>query len=267
MSRALVLLGFAASFLLVLPLFASGDDALHYQIPPGWVDLVDPATDTSGFPPAPVNEARSGRYVVFAIDPSNVSAIGANASMNVIEAAGTGVVTLAMMRQSSVQASSQSQAMGYDMDVTDVKVSKLGAVDIGEMHSLMATNAGSMRLLQYFIPGRTRIATITYACLPGELDRYRPIFEASAIATTGAYSHRRGIDFGRAFRAGAIGAVVGGIASVIIALVAIVVAKRRKGVPATAARQTVAPMWDCPTCRRRVPMRIGECRCGALRPS
>ena len=122
-----------------------------------------------------------------------------------------------------------------------------------------------MRLLQYLIPGRTSAGTLTYACAPEDFESYRPLFEASAMATRGAVAHPRGgINWGRAMRSGVIGGFVG-------LVMALVLAAKKKNATVPAPAGGVAPAapagWDCPSCKRRVPSRIAECRCGAPRPA
>lgn len=251
-----------ASLWLALASAMAAGGSLQYQIPPGWIDLRNSQTEDSRIPQGLINEARRGKYVIYAVDPENLSPVGANATFNVIETPGRGVITEKLLQDTAAGASTEAERMGFEMKLLEAKVVKLGGVDVGVTTSLMSAQGTTVRLLQYLIPGRESAGTLTYACMPGEFDRYRPIFEASAMATTGAYKHRSGIDWGRAFLTGAITGFVALIASLITA-------RKKKSAAAAAPAVAAAPSatsWECPTCRRRVPMRIEQCRCGAPKP-
>jgi len=81
------------------------------------------------------------------------------------------------------------------------------------MDSTLGNAAGKMRLRQYFVPGTPKSAVITFGCAPSLFEQYRPLFEASAMATTGAHA-ARGFDWGSAMggalKGAMIGALVGG---------------------------------------------------------
>lgn len=253
------------SFFAAASAFAQPDEALHYRLPKGWIDLVDPDAETAGLPVNLVQQARSGRYMIYAYDPASLTRQGAN-TFNVVEMRAQGAVTEAVMRKTADGASKQARDMGLEMRFLETKVVKLAGVDVGRSVSLMTAGGVTVKLLQYLVTGKTMAATLTYACAPADFDRYVPVFEESAMATTGAYQHPRGIDLARVLKTGAIGGVLGLIGSLAFAA-----AKKRKPVPATAAAPAAAArsaaLWDCPTCKRRVPNRIEQCRCGTPRPA
>lgn len=264
-SHSIVLASAAAISLVASTLGA--DEPLRYQMPPGWVDLADPATTTAGYPANTVREARSGKYRIYAIEPETATPQGAMALMNVMELSTHGRVTQEVVRRAAQEAFESARSMHYDLVVLDTRLDRLGDVDIGVVDSTLGSAAGTMRLRQYFVPGSPKSAVITYGCAPSQFDHYRPLFETSAMATTGA--HVRGsFDWqsamGGALKGAIIGALIGGVAFAVRK-------KTKAGSPAAAA---VAPTptspavtWECPTCHRRVPMRIAECRCGTARPS
>jgi hypothetical protein len=239
---------------------AVAGEPLRYRIPPGWLDLADSSVDVSAYPANTVREARSGKYRIYAIDPSSVTPQGAAALMNVIELDSTGRMTSEVVRRAAQEAFERSRSMGYDMMILDTRLAKLGDVDIGIVDSTLGNAAGKLRLVQYFIPGKPRSAVMTYGCAPSELDRYRPIFEASAMATTGAYA-RPAFDWQRTMKGAFEGALIGGI----VGAVAFLTKRRARTSAAAPAPSPVT--WECPTCRRRVPSRISECRCGTPRPA
>jgi hypothetical protein len=160
--------------------------------------------------------------------------------------------------------------MGATVNLEETKVTKLNDVDIGFVNSSVNTRHGSLRMLQYMIPGKTKLAVLTYVCPLEDSDHYRPIFESSAMATTGAYDNSgfaSGLSSG--FNSGFSWKrmwVSGALAAVLAVIVVMINASRNK--PRTAPVHTAATptVWDCPNCKRRVPMRVTQCRCGTPQP-
>lgn len=237
-------------------------EPLQYRMPPGWVDLADPATNVAGYPANAAREARTGKYRIYAIEPETALPQGAQASMNVLELNAGDRVTDAVLQQAVDEAVRGAQAAHYTMDILDKRLMKLGDVDIGVVDSTLGNVNGTMRLRQYFIPGSPKSAVITYGCAPNQFDHYRPTFEASAMATTGA--HAGGFSFKSAMRGAFIGAIIGALIGGIV--FAMKKATGGSAAPAVAAQSAPAATWECPTCHRRVPLRIEECRCGTARP-
>ncbi|HKO58716.1 MAG TPA: hypothetical protein VJ276_22815 [Thermoanaerobaculia bacterium] len=256
MRKAIVL----AVLCLILASAAHGASEFTYEIPDGWINVTDRGAPTVDIPDFVVREGRSGKYVLYAVDPRMTSAQGSLVSFNAIEQAGSGRVTQAMVDATAAEMTRGVARSGFTMNVKETKVAKLRGTDIGVVTSVMETPRGALQLVQYMIPGKTSAAVLTYGCPPAEIDRYRPIFESSAMATTGVYDHG-GFNFKSIGLAGVLGAIV--------AVVIGVVATSNKKKPAQVAYAApAAPMvWDCPTCKRRVPMRLDECRCGAARPA
>lgn len=259
-----VLLACAAAVALAAPALRAAEP-LRYRIPPGWVDLADPATAAASYPANAVNEARSGKYRLYAIEPETATPQGAAALMNVLELGTRGRMTQEVMRRGANEAFENARALHYDMIVLDTRLVRLGDVDIGVMDSTLGSAAGTMRLRQYFVPGTPKSAVITYGCAPSAFEHYRPLFETSAMATTGAYA-AAGFDWqsamGGALKGALLGALIGAAAFAVRA-------KTKSRTPPAAAAPAPTPpavTWACPTCHRRVPLRITECRCGTPRP-
>jgi hypothetical protein len=248
----------ALCLLLAPAAFAASD--FTYRIPDGWIDLADRSESTEGIPPFVVQEARSGKYIHYAVDPRMVTAQGAQVSFNALEQPGTGRMNTATLHQTAAEMTQGVATSGFTMSVMDMKIEQLGGVDIGVITSIMETPRGNLQLVQYMIPGKTHIAVLTYGCPPAQLERYRPIFESAAMATKGAYTPRL-FDFKRLVFI----AVLGGLVAGLVALSVMGVGKKK---PAAAPRpiSSTPIMWDCATCKRRVPMRLDVCRCGAARP-
>lgn len=162
--------------------------AFHYTLPPGWIDLADPAVDASSFPMNAVEEARSGKYRIYAIDPDNLTDRGAGAIFNVIENPQTAAITKPVLESSMKVAESLARARGYTWTTLHTDIGKIGDVDVGIAESTLGNELGTLHLMQYFVPGRDGSAMLTYGCRPEQFDDYRSIFTTSAMATTGAYS-------------------------------------------------------------------------------
>lgn len=237
-------------------------EPLQYRMPPGWVDLADPATNVAGYPANAAREARTGKYRIYAIEPETALPQGAQALMNVMELNAGGRMTDGILQQAVDEAVRGAQAAHFTMSIIDKRLMKLGDVDIGVVDSTLGNAHGTMRLRQYFIPGSPKSAVITYGCAPSQFDHYRPTFEASAMATTGA--HAGGLNLKSVMRGAFIGAIIGALIGGIV--FAVKKASRPAAAPAALTQSTPAVTWECPTCRRRVPLRIGECRCGTARP-
>ena len=258
--------------LLAVPaLSARAESEFQYRIPDGWANVLSPNFIADNVPQRVMTQAASGKFALYAIDPERATRESVPVSLNVVEMPSTGTVTLAAVRQGAVEMQQHLSGTGTRVNLEEVKVTKLNDVDIGFVNSSIDTRGGSMRMLQYMIPGRTKVAVLTYVCPLLDSDHYRPIFESSAMATTGAYDHS---GFGSAFSTGFNSgfswkrAWMSGVLAAILAVIVVMVnASRSK--PRTALVQSVATptVWDCPNCKRRVPLRVAQCRCGTPRPA
>jgi hypothetical protein len=236
-------------------------EELQYSIPPGWVNLAA-GEYVRNAPQFLLDEAKSGKYAVYAVDPAGVTAAGAQVSFNVVEQRTSGVVTRAIAL-SAVDGVTQAMAgLGAQVDLLETAMMKIGSVPIARTRMYIDAPQLLLRMDQYLIPGRTKSAVLTFVCPPHQYDHYGPIFERTALATRGAYRH--GLDWARVFQAGVKWGVVGGVIGLAVGAVAAV---KKKGKPAAAPVAAAASTWECPTCRRRVPLRFTECRCGAAKPA
>jgi len=184
--------------------------ALSYKLPDGWVNLADPAVDASRFPAYTVREARSGKYKIYAVSDEKVTAL-----FNVIESTEGVGITKPILDRSMKDAVALARARGYTWKTINTDIAQLQGVDIGVAQSTLSGDSGTLRLVQYFIPGEEQSATLTYGCKPEQFSNYQSIFTASAMATTGAYSH--------AFKWGLVikVIVIGAIVSMLLALLGV----------------------------------------------
>lgn len=250
---------FALCFV-VAPIMAAGSGELHYQLPAGWVNLLDPAFHANDVPEGVMEQASNGKYVIYATDPSTATRESLRASFNVVEQKVLVKISQAQLKQFAVSEMSEIAQAGATMTIEDAKVSSLGSVPIGVITAMIELPQNSQRIVQYVVTSRTHTAVLTYGSRFEDFEAYRPQFERSAMATTGAYDHS-GYGWRRGVRAALIGGL-GGLAAYFVGMLA----KKRRPALAAAAPQS-ATMWDCPTCKRRVPLRVDACRCGAARPA
>lgn len=252
---------FIVFLLLALLAVPACAEEFTYELPPGWVDLAKRGPNTFNAPEFLINEARSGKYRIWAADPDRITRLGAPVNMNVVEQPGTGKVTEEVMREAVDGMRKQLDQLGVEYSLLgQPQIRKMNGVNVGIVESQMTTPQGSLRMRQYFIPGEKKAAVITYACPPDDWDDYQNLFDVSAHGTKGAHEHGGGIHWSRALRTGAFGAFIGAIVGAIIGL-----AKKLKK-PAPVTPRVVASMWECATCKRKVPLRMDVCRCGAGRP-
>lgn len=227
---------------------------------------MSPGFNKDTVPTTVVANAASGKFAAFAVDPTRATRQSAPVSFNAVEMGTTGKVTLAVVRQGAEEMQRHLSGTGTKVNLDEMKVIQLNDVDIGFVNSSVNTPRGSLRMLQYMIPGKTKLAVLTYVCPTEDFDHYRPVFESSAMGTTGAYDNS---GFGSAFNSGFSWKrmwVSGAVAALLAVIVLLINAGRKK--PATATVQAVSTptVWDCPNCKRRVPMRITQCRCGTPQP-
>ena len=262
---------FRILLLLAVPTFsARAASEFQYKIPDGWADVMSPTFIADNVPQTVMSNAASGKFALFAVDPKRATRQSAPVSLNVVEMGSTGTVTLAVVRQGALEMQQHLSGTGTTVNLEEMKVIKLNDVDIGVVNSSVVTARGSLRMLQYMIPGKTKLAVMTYVCPLEDSDHYRPIFESSAMATTGAYDHsgigsafssgfNRGFSWKRAW-------VSGALAAVLAVIVVMVNASRSKPKTAPVQSASMPTVWDCPNCKRRVPIRVTQCRCGTPQP-
>jgi hypothetical protein len=205
-ARALAL----AAFCLSVPLSAVSE--FHFQIPAEFRDLSPgaPPANFEGVPEAIVNESRSGKYVVLAMDFRYEDGFYENFNAAVTKGA-LEVEPGAIEAHSSRLAAEYGKAFGSPVTVLEKDVTAVGGIpSFRIVYDVVIPGPLTMRQMQYFGPGEREFAILTYSATPETFAQYRPAFEASALATQGAAAPKL-VDWWRAGRAGVIGAVVAGL--------------------------------------------------------
>jgi hypothetical protein len=237
-------------------------EEFHFSIPSGWQTVAGENVDAHDLPPAVSQEAASGKYVLYAVDPVGETRDTIGATFAVVEVPSAGRITRAVLEEYSAGVKTQHPP-GVAIFIDSSKLVTLRGVDIGMFTGLVNRPDGTVRMMQYVVPGRTHTAILTYVCSFKSFERYRPVFESSAMATLGAYDH------GRIWKSTVM---MGGLFAAAGALFGLVKHRQRGKVrprPGTAASvpAPAAPGWECAACHRRVPSRLSQCRCGAERPA
>lgn len=219
-----------ASFAVALVLAAglgAGPIAPQFSIPSGWVD-VSPGAPEANFGklnPAAAREARSGKFAAMAFDFEGTRD-DFTANLNVTLNEGGAVID-----ESKREEIARQLVAGIREVVPSVQLRESSVVEIDGVRCLQVVydtdqQGHPLRQMAVVMPAGARTAIATYTARRDAFERYRAAFEASAQGTTGlAEPPRRGIDFGRAARAGVIGALIGGV----VAAVAGFARRRPKG--------------------------------------
>ena len=203
-----------------------------FQVPAGWVNLSPgaPETNFAGLPPAIVAQARQLRFMAMDLAGAG-DGFAENVNLQLVSC--TGRFTPELMDQVASQAPAQIQRMapGSRFQIIEKGVLSVGGVMAGRMvFDLDLAGGPSMRQLQYQLPAGSQCAILTYSSTPGDFARYLPMFEAAARATTGLSeppSRALGL-FSRIGGAGLRGALIGGIAGCVAALVVALMRKKKK---------------------------------------
>jgi hypothetical protein len=245
-----------ACLALAVPARAASD--FHFTLPPGWRDI-GPGSQmlADNVPQAVMAEVATGRYLAFFVEPRDYDRV--NASFNAMSNPDTGRITAATLEKSRSELTVLAARQGLTWSVEESGIVEIGGVPSGRLVSDVTAGQAHMKMLQYLIPGRSNSVVLTYSCMAEDFERYLPVFEAAASTTTGGYSPR-GIDWERAFFAGGLGGLVAGLFGFVSRMRG---RGAKRGVPSSAAGATVPGGWqECPSCHRRVPVRIATCRCG-----
>lgn len=274
---------FAFFLLFTFTTAANAASDFTYKIPDGWENLKITSRD-SEFNSILMTEAKSGKYAVYVADPrNNKTRLGS--TFNVLEAQTTGRITQQTADKAGSDLVQQLGRVGMNYRLIEAKVVKIGGVDCSLTVGDMDTVEGRRRLMQYLVPGEKMTAIMSYSAPVDEFDRYRSVFEASAMGTKGAYAHG-GFSFKRSLM---VGAITGGIAMIASWIIAMTRRRRDREAELTGeeqvrpsfakARPAAAPTaattsaratkytWVCPDCNNPVPIRLDTCRCGGRKPA
>jgi hypothetical protein len=212
-----------------------GAGGFTFSPPPGWIDISRgaPEAQRQKAPPALLAQADNPGMAFVAFEPASGDDDGFVENMNAVVETGKrpplatreGLVELEKMLETELG----KQGMTYRS--LKMEIVKVGGVTAGRLVGEMKVPNGLVNLVQFAIPGKQSHATLTFTTTPDKLAHYEPIFDAAAQATLGAVEPRAGSSItDSAIR----GAIIGGIAGGIGALIAGMMKRRRRA--AVAAR-------------------------------
>ncbi|HZS39961.1 MAG TPA: hypothetical protein VFF06_24175 [Polyangia bacterium] len=230
MKKRTIVLFFAAAFF-AAPARASAT-GFHFQVPPGWVDLSPsaPPANFARLTPEQAQLIRDGRFAFYAADVEH-SDDGFTENVNVTLEPGAAPVTEALLQQltAEIDAEVRKQRAGMSERIVDTKLVQIGGVTcgryVGELQMVTPAGAYQVKQIGYIIPGHEQHAIITYSTTPADFARYQPVFDAAALATTGA-EEPTGF-FRRVMNRAGSGAIYGALFGLIGALLAVVVGRKK----------------------------------------
>jgi hypothetical protein len=202
-----------------------------FSAPPGWVDVSPdaPAAERQKAPEQLV--AIAGNYAFYAADLGS-GHDGFMENMNAVVQTDIRppLATPAMLAAIETQVQDQFSKQGMSYRALKKDVIKVGGVTAGRIVADATTPQGTIRVLQFTIPGDRSNATLTFSTTPENFARYEALFDAAAQATRGAVEPRAGfaMNWNSVGRSAIMGGAAGGIAVLLVALL-----KRKKASPGT----------------------------------
>lgn len=174
---------------LLLLAFAGAAVAQHpfkFSVPEGWTDLSPgaPEANFQNFHPDIVTQAKSGQFVVFAMDFRDED--GYYEGMN------------ALVREGALRTDENLNELAPQLESAyrnefgvPVQIVEKGHVNIGGVRTIRVVYDVSLpqlplRQVQYLMPGgQDWYTVVTYSTVVERYDSYRPVFESSANQTRG----------------------------------------------------------------------------------
>jgi hypothetical protein len=222
--RTLALVALAA----VLLGSRAGAASFKFRVPDGWVDLSPgaPEANFAQLPPSLSQQIKSMHLAFYAADVAH-GADGFMENVNVQVEPGAAPITPSLLAELSSAMDDEIKKQGGQVTyrLLESALVKVGGVTSGRYVGELGMGGQIVKQVGYIIPGHEQHAILTYSTTPADFDHYRPIFDAAAQATVGA---EEPLDFWqRILRRAGRGALVGGVAGGLGALVWGVRRKRR----------------------------------------
>ncbi len=202
-----------------------------FELPPGWLNLSPgaPPENFRGLPQAVIERARA--TAVTALDIAGAGD-GFAENLNVVIARCPGRFNDALMEKIVAEApkSIAREAPGASFQLVERGVTPIAGVNAGRLVYDLTLGAQKLRQLQLHLPAGRVCAIATYTATPETFARYLPVFEASARATRGLAEPPEAEGFfARILRSAGRGALIGGIAGGLAALLFGLLRRFRKG--------------------------------------
>jgi hypothetical protein len=206
----------------------AGSGGFTFTPPPGWIDVSRgaPEAQRQKAPAAVRAQADNPAIAFFAIEPDGGGG-PSFAKMNAFVEVGkrTLLATPAGLAETEKGLQAEFAKKGVTYRALKAEVVKVAGVTSGRLVGEVQAPTGAIDLIQYAIPGDNAMAMVTFTTSPADLARNEPIFAAAAQAIRGAVEpHPGSLIAGTAIG----GALIGGIAGGIGALIAVLAKRKRK---------------------------------------
>ncbi|MFZ5784813.1 MAG: hypothetical protein ACOY3Y_00090 [Acidobacteriota bacterium] len=202
----------------------------RFELPAGWLNLSRgaPPENFRGLPQAVIERARA--TAVTALDVAGAGD-GFAENLNVVITRCPGRFDDALLEKIVAEAprSIAREAPGASFQLVERGVTSIGGVNAGRLVYDLTLGAQKLRQLQLHLPSGRLCAIATYTATPETFARYLPIFEASARATGGLAEPPEEGFLARILRSAGRGALIGGIAGGLGALLFGLLRRRKRG--------------------------------------
>jgi hypothetical protein len=173
--------------MLAAPASARQPSRFTFEIPPGWADLADGASEDAK---EKLNhglvEASSRKdFLAFAAD-LEADENGRNSFLQAILLPGALAVNIETLPKIRDALRKRSEGEGLSIDMQSVEISRIGEVDVARARWTVHNEGGDEARLAYVIPGGDRAALLIYGCPVENFEKLRPLFQAAAERTKGA---------------------------------------------------------------------------------
>jgi hypothetical protein len=217
---------------------APGPGGFTFSPPPGWIDISRgaPEAQRQNAPPGLLAQADNPSMSFVAYEPGSEED-GFIENMNAVVETGKRppLMTPAGLVELEKVLESELGKQGLTYRSLKMEVVKIGGVTAGRLLGELKLPSGAVNLVQFAMPGDNAHTTLTFTTTPDKLAHYEPMFDAAAQATRGLVEPRSSSIGDSALRGALIGGIAGGIGALIAGLV-----KRRKRAAAAAARPPVS---------------------------
>lgn len=195
----------------------------EFTIPEGWTDLSPgaPESNFEGLDPAAVAAARGDGAAMVAVDLAGAGdGFAENVNARIVDCPGPfDEDLLGQLARAIVSPDNAPSFGGLTATLVESRIVAVGgATGAWILFDISRADGFRVRTAQYHIPGGTTCAILSYSTTPAAYATYAPIFEAAALATTGAADPPSRFSCARYLGAGLRGGVIGGIIGALSAL-------------------------------------------------
>jgi hypothetical protein len=158
-----------------------------FELPPGWVDLADGASEEARekLNAGLIQASTKKDFLAFAAD-LEADENGRNSFLQAILLPGALPVTVETLPRIRDALRQRSESEGVPIEMQSVEISRIGEVDVARARWVVHSEGGDEMRLAYVIPGGNRAALLIYGCPAERFEKLRPLFQGLAERTKGA---------------------------------------------------------------------------------